>query len=173
MLLRYMNTQIHKRWCEGFFVPVLLCIRFVTKAFLLRVYTDSHYKMTISYLCIRFLFVAQINLTPGTSIWPFLGPVLIHRRQKRSLDSCLKVAKKCYFEEELQFCYSGAATASVPPPHHLSPLASPHQPLPPPPPATATAPAFAASTATTGSVFRTASRHFWPLFLPLLLPRFG
>jgi hypothetical protein len=65
-----------------FFSPLFFCVSVLRKkAFLLHRYTNTHYKMTISYLCINFLFVAQINLPPGTSIRPFLGPVRI-RHQK-------------------------------------------------------------------------------------------
>ncbi len=38
-----------------------LCINFVKKVIFLPRYTDTHYKMTIFYLCISFLFVAQIE----------------------------------------------------------------------------------------------------------------
>ena len=61
---------------------------------LLREYPDTHYKMTISYPCIRFfVFVARIALPRGRAICLFLTPVQIRGRQKL-LFSYPKFAKK-------------------------------------------------------------------------------
>ncbi len=77
---------------------VLSCIYFVkfcqTGDLLLREYPDTHYKMTISYPCIRFfVFVARIALPRGRAIRLFLTPVRIRGRQK-SLFSYPNFAKK-------------------------------------------------------------------------------
>ena len=128
----YSNTEIHKYTKDGakvyFFAAVLLCIRFVKNAFLLCGYTDTHYKMTISYLCICFLFVAQINPPPGTSIRPFLGPVWIHRCQKiawflsESRQKMLFLRKtSIIFVSPSQPFLPSAAVSTPPPPSHFCP----------------------------------------------------
>ncbi len=92
-LPRYTDTQIHKRRFF-FYAKVsylcnrLLCICFVKKVISLPRHTDTHYKMTIFYLCIRFL-ICSMNRRPNICL--FLGYQQIHR--------CLKghqiIAKCC------------------------------------------------------------------------------
>ena len=65
------------------FTAVLLCIHFAKKAFLLRGYTDTHYKMTISYLYIRY-FICGTNKPSTWNFFPALFGICLKTQMPKN-----------------------------------------------------------------------------------------
>ncbi len=126
MLLQYVNTQIHKRWCEGFFAAVLLCIRFVKKALLLRGYTDMDYKMTISYLCIRF-FICGTSKPSTWNFYPSLFETCLNTQTPKDCSIPIRKLQKNVFLRKTSIIFVGpsqpllpsAVVSTPPPPSHF------------------------------------------------------